>query len=198
MKVTQFTIQQIVPAEGFRAVFADEDASIRTIPLACWGLTQRTLTLDDSEWSRMTAEDMVLPDVVVFEHGKPIRITRVEGMAHINGHELSPVENSEFFIGYCGPGENPLDFQQEARDLIDALIEEGTEDETPMNPADEEFSEMAASDTTFDRLADNLPQALSHLSVQVQEHLRKGKAPRRWEQGGWLEFMRRFGDLSGG
>jgi len=46
-------------------------------------------------------------------------------------HELASCESEDFFLGYIGPGENPLDFQEQARDLIDALGDEEDDDSTP-------------------------------------------------------------------
>jgi hypothetical protein len=144
------------------------------------------LLLDDGDWDHLEQMDFNLPASIVVERGKPLDINRVEGMVCDNTRELVPCESDEYFLGYAGPGEAPLDFQDRARDLIDSL-----EDEDGDEGEDGEDGEEEA-------LTDSLPQALSHLSVQVQESIRTGKVPTKWEQGGWLEFMKRFGDLSGG
>jgi hypothetical protein len=186
MKLAEINTIQITPANGFDAVFANDDATLYTRPLACWGLVHRVVDLKDDEWDHFDDMDLPLPDLLPFERGKPIAFNRVEGMVTSGGRELELCENNEYFLGYIGPGESPLDFQQKARDLIDSFIE------------DEEDDLEEEEDESLDHMTDSLPQALSHLSVQVQERLRKGTIPPRWEQGGWLEFMRRFGDLSGG
>ena len=79
--------------------------------------------------------------------------------------------------------------------MIDTFIDEDEEDDDD-DEQDEEEEE--AGDNELSRMTDSLPQTLSHLSVTVQDRIRKGNVPRKWEQGGWLEFMKRFGDLSGG
>ena len=196
MKLKEFTIVQISPANGFNAVFAADDATLYTRPLACWALIRRTIILDKTEWGKLDEMDLPLPDNISPSRGEPMQITRVEGMTSDGGRELGPCENDEYFLGYIGPGENPLDFQERARDLIDSMMAEGEEGEDGEGMEDEEEGPMNPEE--FARLTDSLPQALSHLSVQVQERIRKGNVPPRWEQGGWLEFMRRFGDLSGG
>jgi hypothetical protein len=187
MKTKDFSIIQITPADGFSAVFANEDATVYTRPVACWALTRRILLLEDDDWEHLEKMDFNLPAKEELERGKPIEFTRVEGQVCNRSHELASCESEDFFLGYIGPGENPLDFQEQARDLIDALDDD--EDDEPSSVDDDEEDEM---------MADSLPQTLSHLSVQVQESIRAGKMPPKWEQGGWLEFMKRFGDLSGG
>ncbi len=182
MKLKEFTILQITPAGGFSAVFADEDATVYSRPLACWALIRRTIELEDSDWDKLEELNLPMTDVVSPKHGEPLTVTRVEGMTSDGSREINPCENNEYFLGYTGPNENPLDFQDQARELIDSFMDDENDE------GEEENSE------DYDRL----PQALSHLSVQVQERIRKGNVPPRWEQGGWLEFMRRFGDLSGG
>ena len=188
MKTKDFSIIQITPADGFSAVFTNEDATVYTRPVACWALTRRVLVLEDDDWEHLEKMDFNLPAKENLEHGKPIEFTRVEGEVCNRSHELTSCESEDYFLGYIGPGENPLDFQEQARDLIDAIDDEGDEDESSSGVTSEEE----------ELLTDALPQALSHLSVQVQESIRAGKMPLKWEQGGWLEFMRRFGDLSGG
>jgi len=187
MKTKNFSIIQITPANGFNAVFANEDATVYTRPVACWALTRRILILEDDDWEHLEKMDFNLPAKEELERGKPVEFTRVEGEVCNKSHELASCESEDFFLGYIGPGEDPLDFQEQARDLIDALEDEEDDDSTAGDISEEE-----------EMLTDSLPQALSHLSVQVQESIRHGKMPRKWEQGGWLEFMRRFGDLSGG
>ena len=184
MKIKEFSILQITPAGGFSAVFANDDATVYSRPLACWALIRRSIELSESDWDRLDDLDLPLTEVSPPRHGEPLTVTRVEGMSSEGGREISSCENDEYFLGYAGPNENPLDFQDRARELIDSFIDE-----------DEENEEENEEDTED---IERLPQALSHLSVQIQERIRKGKVPRRWEQGGWLEFMRRFGDLSGG
>lgn len=181
MKLKEFTILQITPAGGFSAVFADEDATVYSRPLACWALIRRTIELEDSDWDKLDELNLPMTDVVSPKHGEPLTITRVEGMTSDSSREINPCENNEYFLGYAGLNENPLDFQDQARELIDSFMDDENEGEEENN---EDY--------------ERLPQALSHLSVQVQERIRKGNVPPRWEQGGWLEFMRRFGDLSGG
>ena len=187
MKIKEYSIIQISPANGFSAVFAGDDGTVYSRPLACWTLSRRVLLLDDGDWDHLEQMDFNLPSSIVVERGKPLEINRVEGMVCDNTRELVTAESDEYFLGYAGPGEDPLDFQDKARDLIESLEEEADEDE------DED-----GEDEEDEALTDSLPQTLSHLSVQVQESIRKGKMPSKWEQGGWLEFMRRFGDLSGG
>ncbi len=183
MKIKEFSILQITPAGGFNAVFANDDATVYSRPLACWALIRRSIELTDSEWDKLDELNLPMTEVSSPKQGEPLTVTRVEGMSSEGGREINSCENNEYFLGYAGPNENPLDFQDRARELIDSFMEEDDEDEeTEENLED------------FERL----PQALSHLSVQVQERIRKGKVPPRWEQGGWLEFMRHFGDLSGG
>lgn len=185
MKITEINIIQITPTNGFNCVYANDDATVFTRPLACWALVHRAIILKEEEWDHFDEMDLPVPEMLPFERGNPIEFNRVEGLTTSDGHELELCENNDYFLGYIGPGENPLDFQQKARDLIDSFIEEEEED-------------LSEEDEDTDHITDSLPQALSHLSVQVQERLRKGNFPTRWEQGGWLEFMRRFGDLSGG
>ena len=184
MKMKEVQILQITPAAGFNGVFSTEEATVFTRPIACWALVRRTLVLNETDWEHLDDMDANVAETVAYERGKPLEITRVEGLTSNMGRELEMCESDEYFLGYIGPGENPLDFQEKARDLIDSFIEAENDEQ--------EF------DTDAEEIADGLPQALSHLSVQIQERLRKGDIPRRWEQGGWLEFMRRFGDLSGG
>jgi hypothetical protein len=181
MKLKEFTILQITPSNGFSAVFANDDATVYLRPLACWALIRRTIELTESDWDKLEELNLPMTDVVSPKQGEPLAITRVEGMSSDEMREIDPCENNEYFLGYAGPNENPLDFQDRARELIDSFMED-EDDETEEN--NEEY--------------ERLPQALSHLSVQVQERIRKGNVPPRWEQGGWLEFMRHFGDLSGG
>jgi hypothetical protein len=183
MKIKEYSIIQISPASGFNAVFAGDDGTVYSRPVACWTLSRRVLLLDDGDWDHLEQMDFNLPSSIVVERGKPLEINRVEGMVCDNTRELVAAESDEYFLGYAGPGEDPLDFQDKARDLIDSLAEE----EDGEGSADED-----------EDLTDSLPQALSHLSVQIQESIRHGKVPPKWEQGGWLEFMKRFGDLSGG
>lgn len=77
--------------------------------------------------------------------------------------------------------------------MINSFVdEEGEEDDGDVEDEEE------PGDVELSRMTDSLPQTLSHLSVTVQDRIRKGNVPRKWEQGGWLEFMKRFGDLSGG
>ncbi len=187
MKIKEYSIIQISPSNGFNAVFAGDDGTVYTRPVACWALTRRVLLLDDGDWDHLEKMDFNLPPSIVVERGKPLDINRVEGMVCDNTRELVPCESDDYFLGYAGPGEDPLDFQDRARDLIDSLEDEENDDENDEGDEDED-----------EALTDSLPQALSHLSVQVQESIRLGKVPPKWEQGGWLEFMRRFGDLSGG
>jgi hypothetical protein len=182
MKLKEFTILQITPSDGFNAVFANDDATVYSRPLACWALIRRTIELTDSDWDKLEELNLPMTDVVSPKRGEPLTITRVEGMSSEGSREISPCENDEYFLGYAGPKENPLDFQDRARELIDSFMDEDGDDKEDEN--NEEY--------------ERLPQALSHLSVQVQERIRKGTVPQRWEQAGWLEFMRRFGDLSGG
>jgi hypothetical protein len=187
MKIKEYSIMQISPANGFNAVFAGDDGTVYTRPVACWTLTRRVLLLDDGDWDHLEQMDFNLPSSIVVERGKPLEINRVEGMVCDNTRELVTAESDDYFLGYAGPGEDPLDFQDKVRDLIDALGED--EDDGEGNEDIDEEEET---------LTDSLPQALSHLGVQVQESIRRGKVPPKWEQGGWLEFMKRFGDLSGG
>jgi hypothetical protein len=189
MKTKEFSIIQISPANGFSAVFANEDATVFTRPVACWALTRRVLLLEEGDWDHLEKMEFNLPAKNELERGKPIEFTRVEGEVCNGSRELEPCESDDYFLGYIGPGENPLDFQERARDLVDVFDDEDDEDDEPFN------EDIEADD---DSLTDGLPQALSHLSVQVQESIREGKMPPKWEQGGWLEFMKHFGDLSGG
>jgi len=195
MQLKDVTILQISPATGFNAVFADDDATVYTRPVACWTLVRRTLVLGDADWEKIDDLDIPVPDTLEVDHENPIPITRVEGMVSNGGRELDPCEDNDYFLGYIGPGENPLDFQDKARELIDTFIDEDEEDDDD-DEQDEEEEE--AGDNELSRMTDSLPQTLSHLSVTVQDRIRKGNVPRKWEQGGWLEFMKRFGDLSGG
>jgi hypothetical protein len=195
MQLKDVTILQISPATGFNAVFADDDATVYTRPVACWTLVRRTLVLGDADWEKIDDLDIPVSDTLEVDHENPIPITRVEGMVSNGGRELDPCEDNDYFLGYIGPGENPLDFQDKARELIDTFIDEDEEDDDD-DEQDEEEEE--AGDNELSRMTDSLPQTLSHLSVTVQDRIRKGNVPRKWEQGGWLEFMKRFGDLSGG
>jgi hypothetical protein len=192
MKVKDVSILQISPATGFNAVFADDDATVYTRPVACWTLVKRTLVLNESDWGEIL-DDLSDPEKKELENPNPIPITRVEGMVSHGGHELEPCEDDDYFLGYIGPGENPLDFQEKARELIDSFIDEDEDSED-----DGEFEEDLINEENLRQMTDTLPLTLSHLSVTIQEQIRKGKVPRKWEQGGWLEFMKRFGDLSGG
>ena len=194
MQLKEYTILQITPAAGFSAVYAEDDATVYSHPLACWALIRRVLILDDDDWDRLDDLNLPVRDVLPAQKGEPLQITRVEGLASRSGRELELCENDEYFLGYIGPGENPLTFQDKARDLIDSFEEEDEEEDEEDEDEDEDEDE----EDEFEEMTDSLPQALSHLSVQVQERLRTGNAPIKWEQGGWLEFMRRFGDLSGG
>ncbi len=197
MQLKDVTILQISPATGFNAVFADDDGTVYTRPVACWTLVRRTLVLGDKDWEKIDDLDIPVPDTLEADHENPIPITRVEGMISIGGRELEPCEDNDYFLGYIGPGENPLDFQDKARELIDTFIDEDEEDADDADDEQDE-EEEAAGGTELSRMTDSLPQTLSHLSVTVQDRIRKGNVPRKWEQGGWLEFMKRFGDLSGG
>ena len=190
MRLKDVTILQISPAAGFNAVFAEDDATVFTRPIACWSLVRRTVVLDQYDWSKIDDLNITVPDDVEAGHDNPIQFTRVEGMVSSEGRELEPCEDNDYFLGYVGPGENPLDFQDRARKLIDSFIDEEEDEEGE----DEELE----VDEEVTRMTDSLPQTLSHLSVTVQDRIRKGNVPRRWEQGGWMEFMKRFGDLSGG
>ncbi len=192
MHLKDVTILQISPAMGFNAVFAEDDATVYTRPIACWTLMKRTVMLDDSDWDKIDDLDITIPDTLETDHENPIQVTRVEGMVSSDGRELEPCEDNDYFLGYSGPGENPLDFQDRARKLIDSFMDEEEDDDEVEKEVEEEH------DTELTRMTDTLPQTLSHLSVTVQERIRKGNVPRKWEQGGWLEFMKRFGDLSGG
>ena len=194
MHLKEVTILQISPATGFNAVFAEDDATVYTRPIACWTLMKRTIMLDERDWDKVDELDIPIPDSLEVDHGNPIQITRVEGMVRSEGRELEPCEDNDYFLGYSGPGENPLDFQDRARKLIDSFIDEEEDDEEEEEIKAEEHHQ----NIELSRMTDSLPQTLSHLSVTVQERIRKGNVPRKWEQGGWLEFMRRFGDLSGG
>lgn len=191
MHLKDVTILQISPATGFNAVFAEDDATVYTRPIACWTLMKRTVMLDDSDWDKIDDLDITIPDTLETNHENPIQVTRVEGMVSSDGRELEPCEDNDYFLGYSGPGENPLDFQDRARKLIDSLLDDEEDDEVEKEVEEEH-------DTELTRMTDSLPQTLSHLSVTVQERIRKGNVPRKWEQGGWLEFMKHFGDLSGG
>ncbi len=193
MHLKDVTILQISPAAGFNAVFAEDDATVYTRPIACWSLVKRTVILDQYDWEKIDDLNITIPDDVEAGHDKPIQFTRVEGMVSSEGRELEPCEDDDYFLGYVGPGENPLDFQDRARKLIDSLIDEESEDD-----AEDEQDGDEDIDSEVSRMTDSLPQTLSHLSVTVQERIRKGNAPRKWEQAGWMEFMKRFGDLSGG
>jgi hypothetical protein len=197
MQLKDVTIIQISPATGFNAVFADDDATVYTRPVACWTLVRRTLVLGETDWEKVDDLNIPVPDPLEVDHKSPIPITRVEGMVSNGGRELEPCEDNDYFLGYVGPGENPLDFQEKARELIDTFIDEEDEDDVD-DDDDEPEEEEEAGDTELTRMTDSLPQTLSHLSVTVQDRIRKGNVPRKWEQGGWLEFMKRFGDLSGG
>jgi hypothetical protein len=197
MQLKEVSIIQISPATGFTAVFADDDATIYTRPVACWTLVRRTLVLGDSDWDRIGDLNIPVPDPLTVDHNSSIPLTRVEGMISNGGKELEPCEDNDYFLGYSGPGENPLDFQDKARDLIDAMIDED-EDNVEDEDDDETDEEDEVVEVELSRMTDSLPQTLSHLSVTVQDRIRKGNVPRKWEQGGWLEFMKRFGDLSGG
>lgn len=196
MQLKEYSILQITPSAGFSAVYAEDDATVYSHPLACWALVRRVVNLDDDDWDRLDELNLPVREILSSQKGEPLEITRVEGLASKSGRELELCENDAYFLGYIGPGENPLTFQDKARDLIDEFEEgddeEEDEDDLDMDEEDEESKEE------LEQMTDSLPQALSHLSVQVQERLRKGEIPRKWEQGGWLEFMRRFGDLSGG
>ncbi len=193
MQLKDVTILQISPATGFNAVFAEDDATVYTRPVACWTLIRRTLVLGDGDWKKIDDLNIPVPDEIDADHEDPIPITRVEGMVSSGGHELESCEDNDYFLGYIGPGENPLDFQDKARELIDSFVdEEGEEDDGDVEDEEE------PGDVELSRMTDSLPQTLSHLSVTVQDRIRKGNVPRKWEQGGWLEFMKRFGDLSGG
>ena len=198
MQLKDVTILQISPATGFSAVFADEDATIYTRPVACWTLVRRNLVLSHSDWHKIDDLNIPVPDTLEADRENPIPISRVEGMVSNGGHELEPCEDNDYFLGYIGPGENPLDFQEKARDLIDSFIDDDDEDEDEDDDDEEREDIEEVSDAELSRMTDSLPQTLSHLSVTVQERIRKGNVPRKWEQGGWLEFMKHFGDLSGG
>ena len=189
MELKENTILQITPAVGFSAVFANEDATVSTCPLACWALVRRTLVLEENDLKRL--EGMRLPalDPANDLKQESVQSTRVEGMVSKEGRTLEMCEDDPLFLGYIGAGENPLSYQDRARELIDSFEED--EDDEEEEDDDEQEAE-------FENMTEGLPQALSHLSVQIQERLRKGDVPARWEQGGWLEFMKRFGDLSGG
>jgi len=195
MQLTEVTIMQISPATGFNAVFADDDATIYTRPVACWALVRRTLVLGDSDWDKIDDLNIPVPDRIHADSKNPIPITQVEGMVSNGGRSLESCENNDYFLGYVGPGENPLDFQEHARDLIDAMIDEEEEDDID---EDEGETEEENDEAELSHMTDSLPQTLSHLSVTVQDRIRKGNVPHKWEQGGWLEFMKRFGELSGG
>jgi len=194
MQLKDVTIIQISQATGFNAVFADDDATVYTRPVACWTLVRRMLVLGDADWEKIDDLDIPIPDPIEVDHESPIPITRVEGMVSNGGRELEPCEDNDYFLGYVGPGENPLDFQDKARELIDTFIDDDEDGEEE----DVDGEEEEAGDSELSRMTDSLPQTLSHLSVTVQDRIRKGNVPRKWEQGGWLEFMKRFGDLSGG
>jgi hypothetical protein len=187
MKTKEFNISQITPANGFNAVFANDDATVFTRPIACWALSRRMVLLDEDDWEHLEKIDLDIPPQTEGERGKPIEINRVEGMVCNGTRELVPCESEDYFLGYIGPGEHPLDFQEKARDLIDSFGDD-----------EDDVEDLDLDDESDESLTDSLPQALSHLSVQVQESIRLGKMPTKWEQGGWLEFMKRFGDLSGG
>lgn len=189
MRMKDVTILQISPANGFSAVFADEDATVYTRPVACWSLVKRILILNDSEWERI--ERMVDPQDLEEERQKKIPVTRIEGMVSGGKGELVACEDDDYFLGYIGPGESPFDYQEKARDLIDSFDRDEDDEE-------DSLGDDYLSDADITRINDALPQTLSHLSVTIQEQIRKGKVPRKWEEGGWLEFMRHFGDLSGG
>jgi TATA-binding protein-associated factor Taf7 len=191
MELKENIILQITPAIGFSAVFANDDATVSTCPLACWALVRRTLVLEENDWKRL--EGMRLPAIDLTKDPKQesVQSTRVEGMASKEGRILEMCEDDPLFLGYIGAGENPLSYQDKARELIDSF-EEDEEDE------DDEEEDEDEQEGEFENMTEGLPQALSHLSVQIQERLRKGDIPARWEQGGWLEFMKRFGDLAGG
>ncbi|HPH97840.1 MAG TPA: hypothetical protein PKW33_16335 [Anaerolineaceae bacterium] len=192
MKLKSFTILQITPAAGFNAVFANEDGTINVVPLACWALVRRVLDVNPDELQEISRSvDIQLPGL-----GEPMEITRVEGMAAMHDTQLISCENEEEFLGYSGPGENPMRYQKAAQDLMLALaVGDDEDDDDDDMDLDEDFAEELSA---LGNMAPSLPQALSHLSVQVQEVIRNGQMPPSWEDGGWLEFMRRFGDLSGG
>ena len=198
MRLKEVSIIQISPATGFNAVFADDDATIFTRPVACWTLVRRTLVLADSDWDKVDDLNIPVPDPLNVDHDSPILLTRVEGMVSGGGKELEPCEDNDYFLGYIGPGENPLDFQEKARDLIDAMIDEEDDDDLDSDGDEEGDEDDEDVEVELSRMTDSLPQTLSHLSVTVQDRIRKGNVPRKWEQGGWLEFMKRFGELSGG
>jgi len=190
MKIIDSTILQITPAGNFLAVFASEDATIYTRPVACWALIRRTFELNDDDRAHVNEMDLPVSESAIPKPGEPLTFTHVEGLSSGDERELLPCENDRMFLGYAGPSDNLLEFQERARDLVDEIMEEEDDEDD-----DGERMKMVETGT---EMADNLPQTLSHLSVEVQERIRKGKVPPRWEQGGWLEFMRRFGDLSGG
>ncbi len=199
MQLKDMMIVQISPATGFNAVFADDDATVYTRPVACWTLVRRTLVLGDTDWEKIDDLNFPVPETPESDRENPIPITRVEGMVSIGGRGLEPCEDNDNFLGYIGPGENPLDFQEKARELIDSFMDDDEEeDDEDLDDEEDEEDAEETSDTELTRMTDSLPQTLSHLSVTVQDRIRKGNVPRKWEQGGWLEFMKRFGDLSGG
>jgi hypothetical protein len=185
MKTREFNIIQIAPANGYSAVFANDGGTVFTRPIACWVLSRRMVLLDAEDWEHLEKIDLSISSPPGGDRGKPIEVNKVEGMACHSSPDLEPCENDDYFLGYIGPGESPLDFQDKARELIDSL----EDDENGSLDEDEDVEES---------LTDSLPQTLSHLSVQVQESIRAGTIPSKWEKGGWLEFMKRFGDLSGG
>lgn len=90
MQLKDVTILQISPATGFNAVFAEDDATVYTRPVACWTLIRRTLVLGDGDWKKIDDLNIPVPDEIDADHEDPIPITRVEGMVSSGGHELSP------------------------------------------------------------------------------------------------------------
>jgi hypothetical protein len=111
MKLKEFTILQISPSNGFSAVFANDDATVYSRPLACWALIRRTIELTESDWDKLNELNLPMTDVVSPKQGEPLAITRVEGMSSDETREINPCENNEYFLEYAGPNENPLDFQ---------------------------------------------------------------------------------------
>lgn len=101
-EVYEFTIHQVVPADGYLVVYANADGSVFTSPVVAWGLVDERCQPRIC-W-KANGEHHAANDGAAVVNRKVVPLV----LRHADG-DLKPPTDCSNFIGVCRVGDNPAE-----------------------------------------------------------------------------------------